>query len=87
MKRCKNVSAWTDYPFIELGDIPYKPAPIRHVLVLSYDQNKYAKIYVEGHDLVTEVKWGYLFGQAGRLGKVKQINRRKLERMIPRSVD
>lgn len=86
MKRCKNVSAWTDYPFIQLGDIPGEPAPIRHVLVLSYDQDKYAKIYVQEYDLVTEVKGGYLFGQRGRLGKVKRISRRKLERMIKRTV-
>lgn len=86
MKRCKNVSAWTDYPFVELGDIPFKPAPIRHVLVLSYDQDKYAKIYVQGYDLVTEVKWGYLYREPGRCGKVKTISRRKLERMIERTV-
>ena len=86
MKRCKNVSAWTDYPFVELGDIPFKPAPIRHVLVLSYDQNKYAKIYVQGYDFITEIKWGYLYGKPGRWGKVKTVSRRKLERMIPRTV-
>jgi hypothetical protein len=86
MKKCKNVSAWTDYPFVELGDIPFKPAPIRHALVLSYDQDKYAKIYVQGHDLVTEVKWGYLYRKPGRLGQVKNISRRKFERMIERTV-
>ena len=86
MKRCKNISAWTDYPFVELGDIPHKPAPIRHVLVLSYDQDKCAKIYVEGYDLVTEVKCGYLYRKPGRYWNVKLISRRKLKRMIERTV-
>lgn len=39
MKRCKNITAWTDYPFIELGDEPYKKAPIRRVNVISFDGN------------------------------------------------
>jgi len=84
MKKCKNVSGWTDYPIAELGDIPYQKAPIRQVLVLSYDQDKYAKIYVQG--IVTEVKRGYLYGQPGRCDQVKTISRRKLERMIERTV-
>ena len=82
MKRCKKITCWTDYPFVELGDEPYKPAPLRRVLVLSYDGNKYATAIVEG--VLTSVKWGYLYRQAGRIGRVRTINRRKLERMIPR---
>lgn len=81
MKKCKNVSGWTDYPFTQLGDIPNTVAPIRKVEVLSYDGDKRAKIIVEG--IKTEIKAGYLYGQPGRFGQVKQINRRKLERMIP----
>ena len=81
MKRCKNITCWTDYPFKELGDEPYKPAPIRHVRVIGYDGNKYASIIVEG--IESSVKWGYLYRNAGRLGCVKTISRRKLERMIP----
>ena len=51
--------AYTDYPFVELGDEPYKPAPIREVEILSYDGDKYCKILVEG--VGTEVKSGYLY--------------------------
>ena len=48
MKRCKNITCWTDYPFTELGDISGKKAPIRHVHVTSYDGDKYATVIVDG---------------------------------------
>ena len=79
MKRCNNVTAWTDYPFVELGDIPYEKAPIRRVQVLSFDGNKYAKISYMG--MYLEVKAGYLYGKAGRCSTVPRIALRKLERM------
>lgn len=79
MKRCKNITGWTDYPFTELGDIPQQPAPIRRVKVLAYDGNKYA--IVEISNVISSVKWGYLYQRPGRLGQVKNISRRKLERM------
>lgn len=44
MKKVKHITCWTDYPFVELGDAPGKPAPIRHVNVYSYDGNKYARV-------------------------------------------
>ena len=88
MKRCKNITAWTDYPFTELGDIPHQRAPIRRVLVLSYDQNKYATIYVQGYGLITTVKCGYLYRNEARLSHgAISLNRRKLERMIPRTLE
>jgi len=80
MKKCKNVTCWTDYPLIQLGDTSGKPAPIRHVTVLSYDGNKYATVLVSG--IKISLKGGYLYQQPGRFGQVKQISRRKLERMI-----
>lgn len=82
MKRCKTITAWTDYPFTELGDILHKKAPIRHVNVIRYDGNKYALIETDGYAGYLSVKWGYLYRKRGRLGQVKQINRRKLERML-----
>ena len=86
MKRCKNVTAWTDYPIKELGDISGKKAPIRRVNVLNYDQNKYVIVSVSG--VVTSFKAGYLYRNKARLGKgAVQLNIRKLERMIPKSVD
>lgn len=50
--------AWTDYPFVELGDEPNQPAPWREVEVLSYDGNKYCQVKVDGVE--TSVKAGYL---------------------------
>lgn len=84
MKRCKNITAWTDYPFIELGDEPYKKAPIRRVNVISFDGNKYAKVSFADCGDFLEVKAGYLYREPGRCGQVKTINFRKLERMIPK---
>ena len=82
MKRCKNITGWTDYPFTELGDVPFKPAPIRRVNVISYDGDKYAKISFKDHGDILEVKAGYLYRKPGRCGDVECISRRKLERMI-----
>ena len=52
------MKAYTDYPFTELGDEPYKQAPIRSCTIKQYDGNKYCKIDIAGHWL--EVKLGYL---------------------------
>ena len=82
MKKCKHVTGWTDYPFEELGDTPGKAAPIRHVNVLSYDGDKYVKISFEKHGDISEIKRGYLYRSRGRLGQVKTVSMRKLERML-----
>lgn len=66
------MKAFTDYPFPELGDISGKQAPIRSCIVTSYDDDKYCKIVVGR--LETEVKSGYLYKTAGRLGEVECIN-------------
>jgi len=79
MKRCKKITCWTDYQILQLGDKVGAPAPVRHVHVLSYDGDKYATIEVNG--AVVLVKSGYLYRHKGRFGQVKQINKRKLERM------
>jgi hypothetical protein len=81
MKRCRNITCWTDYPFESLGDAPGKDAPVRHVRVVSFDGNKYAKVAFGEH--VEFIKTGYLYSKRGRYGTVKQISFRKLERMIP----
>lgn len=88
MKRCKKITCWTDYPFVELGDVAGKTAPIRHVRVISFDNNKYARVSLIGTggvdrwDVECFVKAGYLYSKPGRLGDVKQVSFRKLERMI-----
>ena len=61
---------FTDYPFVSLGDEPYKKAPIREVEIIEYDRNKYIKILVEG--IEEEVKAGYIYEKAGRYGEVPQ---------------
>lgn len=81
MKKVKHVTGWTDYPFVELGDVPGQPAPIRHINVVSYDGNKYATVSFERCGDFLPVKVGYLYSQPGRYGQVKQINIRKIERM------
>lgn len=80
MKKCKLISCWTDYPFDFLGDKRGEKAPIRHVIILSYDRDKYAKILVQSVE--AEVKIGYLYTKKTRYGQHKNVNRRKLERMI-----
>lgn len=80
MKQVNNISCWTDYPFVELGDLPGKQAPIRQVLVVGFDLNKYAVVLLEDGSYST-VKAGYLYQQPGRCGEVKCVNYRKLERM------
>lgn len=81
MKRCKNITCWTDYPMKELGDIPGKPAPIRRVTVIDFDLDKYAYVRTkEGHE--ESVKAGYLYREQGRCGIVKPISFRKLERGV-----
>lgn len=78
MKRCKTITCWTDYPFEELGDAPGKPAPIRHVNVISYDQNKYVTVSFENSGDFLSVKAGYLYSKPGRYGQVKRVNPQKL---------
>lgn len=66
------MKAFTDYPFVELGDLSGEIAPIRSCIVTSYDGNKYCKIVVGR--LGTEIKAGYLYTKPGRLGEVPTIN-------------
>lgn len=65
------MKAWTDYPFVELGDTPHQKAPIREVEVLGYDGDRYCDIIVE--DIQLSVKRGYLYQRYGRYGDVPQI--------------
>lgn len=60
---------WTDYPFKELGDTPHKEAPIREVILLSYDGDKYCKVLVKDNRMVHdfEIKIGYVYTEKRRL--------------------
>jgi hypothetical protein len=55
-----NVRLYTDYPFVELGDTPGQPAPMREIQrVVSYDGNKYCEVFIDGVRL--SLKAGYLY--------------------------
>ena len=103
MKRCHNITCWTDYPFND------EPSRIRHVQVLCYDGDKYATVRDLDTGEIEHVKAGYLYRKAeavkilrdvedhtkkpARVRMVnlihwpKTVNRRKLERMILHFVD
>ena len=93
MKRCHNITAWTDYQFNG------GPSRIRHVQVLCYDGDKYATVRDLDTGEIEHVKSGYLYRKPERVRMLakrrivnwvywpKTINRRKLERMIPHFVD
>lgn len=59
---------YTDYPFVELGDTPGQIAPIRKVLPLNYDGDKYCDVFVEG--IYSTIKAGYIYTKYGRSGEV-----------------
>jgi hypothetical protein len=63
---------YTDYPFEELGDKAGKKAPIRKVMPISYDNNKYVKVLIEG--IYSEIKSGYIYTEYGRCGDVPTFN-------------
>jgi len=79
MKKVEYVTGWTDYPFLELGDEPYKEAPVRQVTVVAYDRNLYATVTFVDNQMRLRVKPHYLYSKRGRYGQVRQINVRKLE--------
>lgn len=54
----------TDYPFVELGDLPNHPAPLREALVIRYDGDKYVEVVVYGQGkqrIRTDIKAGYCY--------------------------
>lgn len=65
------MKAWTDYPFVRLGDLENKKAPIREIEVVSYDGDKYCDIVVNG--IKTSIKAGYIYSKPGRIGKAPQV--------------
>lgn len=66
------LKAWTDYPIQQLGDQIGEQAPIREIVPIKYDGDKYVKVLVEGH--LIEIKSGYIFTMPGRLGEVPVLN-------------
>lgn len=68
------LSGWTDYPFATAGDAPNQKAPVRRCDVLSYDQDKYCRIRVDGVPGEHEVKAGYVYKVAGRCGRASTFS-------------
>ena len=65
------VNYFTDMPFVELGDIPHQPAPIRKVKLLNFDGDKWCKVEVEG--IVGDIKYFYLYDSESNLMDRKSI--------------
>jgi hypothetical protein len=70
------MKAFTDYPFIILGDVEGQRAPIREVEVVDFDGNKYCTVIFEG--VYGHIKAGYLYQTRGRCGEVDTIDIAKL---------
>jgi hypothetical protein len=70
------MKAYTDYPFIELGDTEGQRAPVREIKVLSYDGDKYCRVLVDRVD--AEIKAGYIYQREGRYGSVPNVTRSQL---------
>ena len=64
------MKAYTDYPLPGI-DIPHKKAPIREVLPISYDHDKYVTVEWKGQ--LYELKAGYLYSESGRCGDVPKF--------------
>lgn len=82
MKRCKNITGWTDYPFTALGDASGKLAPIRRIKLLSYDGDKYCKILLVAENVEAEIKAGYIYNKPLHYKARAFMNHRKIQRMI-----
>ena len=71
------MKAWTDYPFMNLGDKSGEEAPVREITVLSYDEDKYCRVQVG--DFEEEIKAGYIYLVHGRLGEVPALTSAQLK--------
>ena len=78
----RTVTGWTDYPFVALGDVPSRRAPIRKVLVIYYDGNKYVGLRVKGIDSIVEIKSGYVYRTPGRSGRVPALQTWRMPRRM-----
>jgi hypothetical protein len=68
------MKAWTDYP-IKIEESG-KEAPIRECTVLSYDQDKYCEVSIDGIPFL--IKAGYIYSKPGRIGQVPSLTQRQL---------
>jgi hypothetical protein len=75
------INAFTDYPFVELGDKAYDIARIRRCKVIAYDRDKYVAVMI-GRKIL-HVKAGYVYKTYGRCGNVQNYSNSYL-RKLPR---
>ena len=78
--------AFTDYPFVELGDEQDKIAPIRKIKVLEYDQDKYVKIQIVGTNVTTEIKRGYIYVVPARASRYAKRPSNRAFNRLPETV-
>lgn len=78
MKR--RLYGWTDYPITELGDACLPVAPVRPVVILDYDGDKYATVMV-GDAPVMQIKRGYIYRRKGRAGEVSCFSHNQMMRV------
>jgi hypothetical protein len=71
---------FTDYPITELGDEEFIEAPIRECKLLSFDDNKYCYVIVEG--IKKEIKRSYIYTQKGRCGEVDCISETEIKKIL-----
>ncbi len=71
---------FTDYPITELGDEEFKESPIRECELLSYDDNKYCYVKVEG--IEKEIKRCYIYPQKGRFGEIDCVSIDEIKELL-----
>jgi hypothetical protein len=71
---------FTDHPITELGDKEFVEAPIRECELISYDDNKYCYVKVEG--IEKEIKRCYIYPQKGRCGKVDCVSIEEIKELL-----
>ena len=70
------MKAWTDHPFIRLGDMLGKKAPVREIEVLYCNKYKFCRIRVFGS--FDEINAKYIYQREGRRGTVPPITQRQV---------
>jgi hypothetical protein len=71
---------FTDYPITELGDKEFVEAPIRPCELISYDDNKYCYVRVEGIEI--EIKRCYIYPKKGRCDEVDCISIEEIKELL-----
>jgi hypothetical protein len=71
---------FTDHPITELGDKEFVEAPIRECELISYDDNKYCYVKVEG--IEKEIKRCYIYPQKGRYGDVDCVSIEEIKELL-----